>query len=295
MAPQPFNDRDGFIWQDGKFIDWRAAQLHVLTHGLHYASSVFEGLRAYNGKIFKLKEHTQRLFRSAELLNFEIPYSADVLNAAEEEILKKNNIINGYIRPVAWRGSEMMAISAKGSTVHVAIAAWEWPSYFSKEAKEKGLRLTLAKYARPAPNTAITESKAAGLYMICTVSKQIADAAGYDDALMLDYRGYLAELTGANLFLIQNGELHTPTPDCFLNGITRQTVMDLARARGIKVVERHIKPEELAATQEVFVTGSAAEVTPIGAIDGLPSGNYHFTVGPVTKQLMADYTALVNG
>jgi branched-chain amino acid aminotransferase len=295
MATPPFNDRDGYIWQDGKFIDWRSAQLHVLTHGLHYASSVFEGLRAYNGKIFKLKEHTARLFRSAELLNFEIPYSADVLNAAQEEILKKNNITNGYIRPVAWRGSEMMAISAKGSTVHVAIAAWEWPSYFSKEAKEKGLRLTLAKYARPSPNTAITESKAAGLYMICTVSKQIADAKGYDDALMLDYRGYLAELTGANLFLIQNGELHTPLPDCFLNGITRQTVMDLARARGIKVVERHIQPEELASTQEVFVTGSAAEVTPIGAIDGLPCGNFSFTVGPVTKQLMADYTALVNG
>lgn len=294
MATPSFDNRDGVLWQDGAFLPWREAKLHVLTHGLHYGSCVFEGLRVYGGKIFKLREHTERLHRSAELLNFSIPYSVAELEEAQREAVRRQNIQNGYIRPVAWRGSEMMAISAKGSTVHVAVAAWEWPSYFSQEAKERGLKLVLSRWARPAPNTAPTASKAAGLYMICTVSKQEADAAGYDDALMLDYRGYLAEATGANLFLVIGGELHTPTPDCFLNGITRQTVMELARARGITVVERHIKPEAMKDAQEMFLTGSAAEVTPIGVVDGTLAGNLTFAVGPVTKQLMADYTALVN-
>ncbi len=288
MSIIPFDDRDGYIWQDGKFVAWREAKVHVLTHGLHYGSCVFEGVRAYEGNIFKLREHTERLHKSAELLGFQIPYSVAELEKAQIDTLAKQNITNGYIRPVAWRGSEMMAISAQATKIHVAIAAWEWPSYFGNEAKTKGLKLQMAKWARPAPNTAPTASKAAGLYMICTMSKHAAEADGFNDALMLDYRGYIAEATGANLFFVFNGELHTPTPDCFLNGITRLTVMDLARKRGIKVVERHIKPEELAQVQETFLTGTAAEITPIGQI-----GEQTFPVGPITKQLMDDYTALV--
>lgn len=288
MSLIPFDDRDGFIWYDGKMVPWRDAKVHVLTHGLHYGSCVFEGVRAYDGNIFKLREHTVRLHKSAELLGFAIPYSVEELEKAQVEILAKQKITNGYLRPVAWRGSEMMAISAQQTKIHVAIAAWEWPSYFGKEAREKGLKLQMAKWARPAPNTAPTASKAAGLYMICTMSKHAAEAEGFHDALMLDYRGYIAEATGANLFFMFNGEVHTPTPDCFLNGITRLTVMDLARARGLKVVERHIKPEELKNVQECFLTGSAAEVTPIGQI-----GSQTFPVGPITKQLMDDYTALV--
>ncbi len=289
MALIPFDDRDGVIWFDGKLVPWREAKVHVLTHGLHYGSCVFEGERAYSGKIFKSREHSQRFHRSAELLNFTIPYSVDQLEAAKLEVLKKQNITNGYLRPVAWRGSEMMAISAQQTKIHVAIAAWEWPSYFSKEAKEKGLRLQTSKWARPAPNTAPTASKAAGLYMICTMSKHAAEKDGFNDALMLDYRGYIAEATGANLFFIMNGEIHTPLPDCFLNGITRLTVIDLAKKRGIKVVERHMKPEEIAQASEAFLTGTAAEITPIGQID-----DWKADVGPVTKQLMDDYTNLVN-
>ena len=289
MALIPFDDRDGFIWFDGKMVPWRDAKVHVLTHGLHYGSCVFEGVRAYNGKIFKLREHSERLIRSAELLGFKIPYSLEELEKAQVDVLAKQNITNGYLRPVAWRGSEMMAISAQKTTIHVAVAAWEWPSYFSQEAKERGLKLQIAKWARPAPNTAPTASKAAGLYMICTVSKHQAESDGFDDAMMLDYRGYIAEATGANMFFVFNGELHTPTPDCFLDGITRRTVMDLARKRGITVVERHIKPEELKNVSEIFLVGTAAEVTPIGRINDMT-----FAVGPVTKQLMADYTALVS-
>jgi branched-chain amino acid aminotransferase len=293
MPNPPFDDRDGHIWHDGVLVPWRDAKCHILNHGLHYASSVFEGIRVYGGKIFKLREHTERLAVSARLLGFELPYSVGQLEDATRLVVKAQNIVDGYIRPVAWRGSEKMAISARGSTVHVAIAAWEWPSYFSKEAKERGLRLGVSAWARPAPNTAPTASKAAGLYMICTLSKHAAEDAGFDDALMLDWRGYIAEATGANLFFVYNGELHTPTPDCFLNGITRLTVIELAKKRGIKVVERHIKPEELGTAQEAFLTGSAAEVTPIGSIEG-SIGNYQFTVGPVTKQLMEDYTALIH-
>ena len=290
MTILPFDDRDGWIWFDGKLVPWRDAKVHVLTHGLHYASCVFEGERAYNGKIFKCREHSERLHTSAALLEFTIPYSLEQLDAAKKEVLAKQNIINGYIRPVAWRGSEMMAISAQATKIHVAIAAWEWPSYFSKEAREKGLSLQTSSWARPAPNTAPIASKAAGLYMICTMSKHAAEKNGYNDALMLDYRGYIAEATGANLFFVFNGELHTPTPDCFLDGITRRTVMELARKAGITVVERHIKPEEIANASEMFLTGTAAEVTPIGKID-----NFTRPVGPITKQLMQAYTNLVMG
>ena len=289
MSIIPFDDRDGYIWFNGEFIAWRDAKVHVLTHGLHYGSCVFEGVRAYNGKVFHLRQHSERLIKSAELLGFKIPYTLEQIEQATVDTLKKQNITNGYLRPVAWRGSEMMAISAQKTTIHMAIAAWEWPSYFSKEAKERGLKLQISKWARPAPNTAPTASKAAGLYMICTLSKHAAENDGYDDALMLDYRGYIAEATGANMFFVIGGEIHTPTPDCFLDGITRRTVMGLAQKRGYKVVERHIKPEELANVQEVFLTGTAAEVTPIGKIN-----DQNFTVGPITKQLMEDYTALVN-
>jgi len=288
MTLLSFDDRDGFIWFNGKMVAWRDAKVHVLTHGLHYGSCVFEGVRVYNGKIFKLREHTERLINSGKLLGFDLPYSLEQLETATKETIAKQNIVNGYIRPVAWRGSEMMAVSAQRNKIHVAIASWEWPSYFSKEARERGLRLQMSKWARPAPNTIPTASKAAGLYMICTLSKHAAENEGFDDALMLDYRGFLAEATGANLFLIMDGKIHTPTPDCFLDGITRRTVMDLARARGIEVIERHIKPEELKNVQEVFLTGTAAEVTPIGQI-----GEQKFTVGSITKQLMVDYSLCV--
>lgn len=282
--PLPFNERDGFIWMNGKMLPWKEAQVHVLTHGLHYASSVFEGERAYGGKIFKTREHTERFHRSAELLGFKIPYSVDAILAAKEEVLKANNIIDGYVRPVAFSGSEMMAISAQRNTIHVAIAAWSWPSMYKKDVKAEGVRLTHAIYKRPSPESAPCASKAAGLYMICTASKHEAERQGFDDALMLDYRGYVAEATGANFFMVLNGELHTPTPDCFLNGITRLTIMDIARASGMKVVERHIKPEELTSASEAFLTGTAAEITPIAEIAG-----HVYGVGPVTKQLMALY------
>jgi len=288
MTLIPFDDRNGFIWFDGNVVPWRDAKVHVLTHGLHYGSCVFEGERVYEGKIFKLREHSERLFKSAELLGFTLPYSLEDIEKASNDIVARQSILNGYVRPVAWRGSEMMAISAQQTKIHVAIAAWEWPSYFSKEAKERGLRLQIAKWARPAPNTAPTASKAAGLYMICTLSKHVAEKDGFDDALMLDYRGYIAEATGANMFFVINGEVHTPTPDCFLDGITRRTVIDLAKKRGLKVIERHIKPEELKQVSEVFLTGTAAEVTPVGQI-----GEQKFTVGAITKQLMADYSAIV--
>ena len=284
MSLIPFDDRDGTIWLDGEFVNWRDAKIHVLTHGLHYGSSVFEGERAYEGKIFKSRLHTERFHRSAEILGFKIPYSVDELEAAKEELLRRSGWANCYVRPVAWRGSEMMGVSAQASRIRVAIAMWEWPAYFSPELLEKGIRLNWARYRRPAPDTAPTASKAAGLYMICTISKHAAEAEGYNDAMMLDYRGQLAEATGANVFLVQNGELHTPTPDCFLNGLTRQTIIELARHRQIKVVERAIMPEELAKTDEVFIVGTAAEVTPVGEV-----GEYKFKVGPVTRQLREDY------
>jgi len=290
MEIAPFDDRDGFIWMDGKFVPWREAKIHVLNHGLHYASCVFEGERIYNGKIFKLTEHSERLRKSAELLGFSIPYSVEELDKATKETVVKQGVTDGYVRPVAWRGSEKMAISSQVSKIHVAIASWPWPPYYSDEARNKGLKLAIADWRRPSPDTAPTASKAAGLYMICTMSKHKAEAAGFNDALMLDYRGLVAEATGANIFFVIDGKLHTPTPDCFLNGITRLTVIDLAKKRGVEVIERHIKPEEMANASEAFLTGTAAELTPIGSID-----KYHFTIGNITKQLLEDYNKLVRG
>ena len=282
----PFDDRDGKIWLDGQLIDWREAKLHVLSHGLHYGSSVFEGERAYAGQVFKSRAHTERFKKSGEMLGFDIPYSLEEIEAAKEAVIKANNLSNAYLRPVAWRGSEMMAVAAQASKIHVAVAAWEWPHMFKPEVKAKGIRLKWAPYKRPSPETEPVHAKAAGLYMICTISKHDAEKHGYNDALMLDYRGYLAEATGANLFLVIDGEIHTPTADCFLNGITRQTVIELARARGITVHERHIMPEELSRVSEVFLTGTAAEITPVGEIEG-----QLFTPGATTHQLMEDYHA----
>lgn len=288
MAMLPYDDRDGIIWFNGSLMLWRDANLHVLSHGLHYASCVFEGERVYGGKIFKLTEHTERLHKSARIMGFEIPHSVEEIDAACRRVVTENGIEDGYVRPFAWRGSEMMAVSAQQTSIHVAIATWPWPAYFGEEARTRGIKLDFGEYRRPGPDCAPTDSKAAGLYMICTLSKHKAEAAGYHDALMLDWRGRVAESTGANFFMVQNGVLQTPTPDCFLDGITRRTVIDLARARGIETVERVIMPEELGDADEVFLTGTAAEVTPIAVI-----GPHHYQVGPVTKTLMEDYAAEV--
>lgn len=288
MSLIPFDDRDGMIWYNGAMTPWRDAKVHVLTHGLHYASAVFEGERAYGGSIFKLTEHTERLFKSAEILDFKIPYTVAQIDAACYDVMQANGIVDGYVRPVAWRGSEMMGVSGQANKINVAIAAWEWPAYFSPEAKMKGLKMMISDWRRPAPNTAPTDSKAAGLYMICTLSKHKAEAAGYNDALMLDYRGYVAEATGANIFFLIDGKLHTPKPDCFLNGITRRTAIDLARAQGYEVIERHIEPEEMSKADEAFLTGTAVEVTPIASI-----GDYTFTPGAVCKKMIEAYDAEV--
>ena len=285
-----FDDRDGFIWFDGQLVPWRSANVHILTHAMHYASSVFEGQRAYNGVIFKLREHSERLHKSAQILGFDIPWSVEEIDAACYEVLKANNFTDAYLRPVAWRGSEQMGVSPKGTKPHLAIAAWEWGKYFDPAKAAKGIRLDIAPYRRPAPYTAPVHSKAAGLYMIASLSKQHADGRGYDDALMFDWRGQVAEATGANAFFIRDGVIHTPTPDCFLNGITRQTVMDLARRRGVEVVERAIWPEELESFQQFFVTGSAAEVTFVQS-----AGPWNFEVGELSRQLGQDYDDLVNG
>ncbi|HEX6980449.1 MAG TPA: branched-chain amino acid aminotransferase [Alphaproteobacteria bacterium] len=284
----PFDDRDGYIWFNGKLIPWREAKIHVLSHGLHYASAVFEGERAYDGHIFKSREHSERLIKSGKILGFDVPYTAEELDRAKIETMKANNLTDCYVRPIAWRGSEMMGVSAQATKINVAIATWQWPSYFSPELREKGIRMCWAKWNRPAPNTAPTAAKATGLYMICTMSKHAAEADGYHDALMLDWRGQIAEATGANVFLVIDGEIHTPKPDCFLDGITRRTVIELARQRQYKVIERAIMPNELARAQEVFLTGTAAEVTAVGEI-----GEYKFTVGPVTRNLRDDYAKLV--
>jgi branched-chain amino acid aminotransferase len=290
MTIIPFDDRDGWIWMDGHFVPWRDAKVHVLTHGLHYGSCVFEGERLYDGKIFKLTEHTRRLFRSAEILEMDIPYTVEAIDAACIETVARMGFSDAYVRPVVWRGPEQMGVAAQGTKTHVAIAAWEWPSYFDPEAKRRGIRMMHAPYARPAPNAAPTEAKAAGLYMICTLSKHAAERAGYADAMMLDYRGYVAEATGANIFFVQDGVIHTPIADCFLNGLTRQTVIDLARSRGFDVIERHILPEEMTRFSECFITGSAAEVTPVAEI-----GDYRFTPGNISLSLMDDYSQLVRG
>ncbi|PLX38471.1 MAG: branched-chain amino acid aminotransferase [Hyphomicrobiales bacterium] len=288
MAGIAFDQRDGEIWYDGAFVPWKDAKLHVLTHGLHYASAVFEGERAYGGKIFKLEEHTERLHASAELLGFTIPYSSAVINEACEALIERHGLVDAYVRPIAWRGSEMMGVSAQHNTIHCAIAVWEWPSYFDPEQRLKGIRLDMAEYRRPDPRTAPSKSKAAGLYMICTLSKHAAEGKGYADALMLDWRGQVAEATGANVFFVKDGVIHTPTPDCFLDGITRRTVIGLAKARGVEVVERVIMPEEMTDFEQCFLTGTAAEVTPVSEI-----GPYNFVVGDITKALMDDYAAAV--
>jgi branched-chain amino acid aminotransferase len=289
MSTATFDDRDGLIWYDGRMVPWREAKLHVLSHALHYASSVFEGERVYGGKIFKLTDHTQRLEFSAKQMGFELPYSVAQIDAACREVVAANNIVDGYIRPIAWRGSEMMGVSAQQSKIHVAIATWAWPSYFSPEARLKGIRLKTSVWRRPSPDCAPVKAKAAGLYMICTLSKHAAEKEGYEDALMLDWRGRIAEATGANIFFVfGDGKLHTPTPDCFLDGITRRTVIDLARKRGIEVIERPIMPEEIGKATEVFLTGTAAEVTPVGSIDG-----HSFKPGDITKALMTDYEKAV--
>ncbi len=284
-----YDDRDGWIWLDGRLVPWRDANVHVLTHALHYASSVFEGQKAYGGEIFKLSEHSTRLKNSAELLGFEIPYSVEEIDAACREVLKANELVDAYMRPLAWRGSEQMGVSAQRTKIHLAIATWPWGAYFGEDAIRKGLRLDIAPYRRPAPYTAPVHSKASGLYMICTLSRHQAQAKGYDDALMFDWRGKVAEATGANAFFVKDGALHTPTPDCFLDGITRRTVIDLARRRGIEVVEREIWPEELESFEQFFLTGSAAEVTPVAS-----AGPWNFEVGDLTMQLRKDYLDLAH-
>ena len=287
---QTFDDRDGSIWFDGELKPWRDANVHVLTHALHYASSVFEGQRAYGGKIFKLSEHSRRLHKSAQLLGFEIPWSVEQIDAACIEVLAASGLSDAYMRPLAWRGSERMGVSPKGTKPHLAIACWAWGKYFDPAKAERGIRLDIAPWRRPAPYTAPVHSKAAGLYMIATLSKQHADGRGYDDALMFDWRGQVAEATGANAFFVRDGALFTPTPDCFLDGITRRTVIDLARNRGIEVTERAIWPEELESFEQMFLTGSAAEVTFVGS-----AGPWNFEVGDLSRQLAKDYDDTVNG
>jgi len=288
MAGVPFDQLDGHIWMNGEFVPWKDAKVHVLTHGLHYASAVFEGERAYGGEIFKLTEHTERLHESGRILGFNIPYSVQEIDDACVALLHKQGFSDAYVRPIAWRGSEMMGVSAQANKINVAIAIWQWPSYFDPEQRLKGIRLDLAEYRRPDPRTAPSKSKAAGLYMICTISKHAAEAKGYADALMLDWRGRVAEATGANVFFVKDGVIHTPTPDCFLDGITRRTVIDLARKRGYELVERVIMPEEMEDFEQCFLTGTAAEVTPVSEV-----GPYKFEVGEITTTLMNDYTEAV--
>lgn len=288
MSIVPFDDRDGWIWLDGQFTPWRDARLHVLSHALHYGSAVFEGERMYAGRIFALEAHTRRLFRSAEILDFDIPYTEAEINAACIATCTKNKLTDCYVRPIAWRGAEQLSVSALATKTRVAIAVWDWPKYFNAERFRQGVRLCWAKYRRPPADAAPTSAKAAGLYMICTVSKNAAERGGYDDALMLDSDGAIAETTGANIFFIRDGVLYTPTPHCFLDGITRQTVIGLARDAGVRVVETTIRPEELSTFSECFIVGTAAEVTPVGEI-----GDHRFTPGKLTFDLVDRYAARV--
>lgn len=294
MSPteRAFDDRDGFIWLDGGLVDWREAKVHVLTHAMHYASSVFEGARAYGGTVFKLREHSERLLASAAMLEMHTTLTADGIDAAVMQTLEANKLVDAYVRPLMWRGAEQMGVAAEKTKIHFSVAVWSWPSYFTPESRMKGLRLDMAKWRRPSPETEPCHAKAAGLYMICTLTKHQATANGYDDALMLDYRGQVAECTGANIFFIDKaGVIHTPTPDCFLDGITRRTAIDLAKTRhGAEVVERAIMPEEMAGFEQCFITGTAAEVTPVSEI-----GPYTFEVGELTRALVHDYDDLVNG
>ena len=283
-----YDTRDGYIWMDGKMVDWREANVHILTHAMHYASSVFEGERAYNGKIFKSREHSERLKRSAEMIDFEIPYTIDEIEAAKAEVLAASGLQDAYVRAVAWRGvGEDMGVASARNPVRMAIAAWEWGAYYG-DAKMKGAKLDISKWKRPSPETIPSHAKAAGLYMICTMSKHAAEAKGCSDAMMYDYRGYVAEATGANIFFVKDGEVHTPTPDCFLNGITRQTVIGMLKDKGITVHERHIMPEELEGFEQCWLTGTAAEVTPVGQI-----GDWKFEVGAITREIALDYEKLV--
>ena len=283
-----YDDRDGVIWLDGKLVPWRDAQVHILTHGLHYASSVFEGERAYGGKIFLSREHSERLLFSGNEIDMPIPYTVDEIEAAKYEVLRANNLQDAYVRPVAWRGSgEDMGVSSAKNPVRMAIAVWEWGSYYG-DAKFKGAKLDISKWKRPSPETIPVHAKASGLYMICTTSKHAAEAKGCSDALFMDYRGYVAEATGANVFFVKDGEVHTPKADAFLNGLTRQTVIGMLEDKQIKVHERHIDPGEMEDMQQCWLTGSAAEVTPVGSI-----GDYNFEVGTLTRQVAEDYDKLV--
>ncbi len=283
-----YNDRDGFIWMDGKMVDWRDANVHILTHAMHYASSVFEGERAYGGKIFKSREHSERLKRSAKMIDFEIPYTVDEIEAAKVQVLAASGLKDAYVRAIAWRGvGEDMGVASARNPVRMAIAAWEWGAYYG-DAKMKGAKLDISKWKRPSPETIPSHAKAAGLYMICTMSKHAAEAKGCSDAMMFDYRGYVAEATGANIFFVKDGEVHTPDPDCFLNGLTRQTVIGMLRDKQIKVHERHIMPEELEGFEQCWLTGTAAEVTPVGKI-----GDYSFEVGALTRDIAESYEKLV--
>ncbi len=287
MAGAAYDDRDGWIWMDGEWVAWRDARVHVLTHALHYGSAVFEGERAYDGAIFESRAHSERLVASAKLLGFELPIGVEALDALKSEALTRNGLSDAYVRAVAWRGSEMMGVSAQHNTIHLAIASWSWGAYYG-DAREKGARLDIAAWKRPSPETIPCKAKATGLYMICTLSKHAAEAKGYSDALMMDYRGYVAEATGANVFFVKDGVVHTPTPDCFLDGITRRTVIGLLKERGVEVQERHIMPEEMESFQQCFLTGTAAEVTPVGEV-----GPYRFEIGALAKEAMSAYDALV--
>ncbi|MCF3592611.1 branched-chain amino acid aminotransferase [Rhodobacteraceae bacterium LMO-12] len=283
-----YDDRDGKIWMDGKLVDWRSANVHVLTHALHYASSVFEGERCYDGKIFLGRQHSERLHKSAEYMEMEIPYSVDEIETAKRAVLDANGLDNAYVRAVAWRGAgEDMGVSSSRNPVRMAVAAWEWGSYYG-DAKFKGAKLDVAKWKRPSPETIPVHAKAAGLYMICTMSKHAAEAKGCSDAMFLDYRGYVAEATGANIFFVKDGEVHTPLPDAILNGLTRQTVIGMLKERDIKVHERHIEPGELEGMEQCWLTGSAAEVTPVGQI-----GDWTFEVGALTREIAESYDKLV--
>ena len=284
----PYDDRDGVIWMDGILVPWRDAKVHILTHALHYGSSVFEGERAYGGKIFESKKHSQRLIQSANYLDMPLPYSVEQIEDAKQEILDNNKEKDLYVRVIAWRGSGLdMGVASAKNKVHMSVSAWEWGAYYG-DAKMQGAKLDISKWKRPSPDTIPSFAKASGLYMICTVSKHEAEAKGCSDALMLDYRGYVAEATGANVFFVHDGVVHTPKPDCFLNGITRQTVMRMLRERGIETIERHIELDELENFTECWLTGTAAEVTPVGRI-----GNYSFEVGPITKDIANSYDIIV--
>jgi branched-chain amino acid aminotransferase len=291
MEPIPYDKRKGKIWFNGLVVDWEKANLHVLSHGLHYGSCVFEGERVYNGKIFKLREHTNRLIYSANRMGFEIPFSADEIDKACNEIIKIQKVKNGYVRPVAWRGSEMMAISAQKNKIHFAVATWEWGSYFDPKIKQNGIKLNISKWRRPAPNTIPWDTKAAGLYMICTLSKHEAEKEGFNDSLMLDHEDYVAEATGANIFFIKekSKEIHTPIPDCFLDGITRRTIIDIAKEKGFEIIERKIQLEELKDFDACFLTGTAAEVTPVSQI-----GDYNFKVVDSIGIFFDKYLEIVN-